>query len=165
MCVGGSTYRIDTARLPYFEAFSNFQQLAGRDLIHDSIPYFDHILYGFEHGYRHFFQRMPADLEAYHVLCETPEFLGVDVLGGMKLRDVFEGLRRWKKPLTPITREPREPNLSESRNAAFHLVCLFLMEDLDLNDFAGRHSNFAYQVVLQVHTNSSIFDLHTRRVV
>ncbi|KAH0426461.1 geranylgeranyl pyrophosphate synthetase [Colletotrichum camelliae] len=163
--LGDNTYQIDTAKLPYFGAFCSFQQLSGRDRIHNPIPYIDDIIYGIENGYRHFFRRMPPDVEAYRLLCDTLDFLGVDVLGGKNLREIYVELKRWKKSRTPIWKEPREPNLSESRNAAFLLVYLFLIGDLDVSGHAGRVSNFAFQVVRQVQINDSVFDSPTRIVV
>ncbi|KAE9580617.1 hypothetical protein CGCF415_v011737 [Colletotrichum fructicola] len=108
---------------------------------------------------------MPCDVEAYRLLCDTLDFLGVDVLGGKDLRAIYGELKRWKKSRTPIWRQPREPNLSESRNAAFCLVYLFLIGDFNAPEYAGRVSNFAFQVARQVQINDSVFDYPTTMMV
>ncbi|KAL3290712.1 geranylgeranyl pyrophosphate synthetase [Colletotrichum asianum] len=108
---------------------------------------------------------MPCDVELYRLLCDTLDFLGVDVLSGKDLRAIYGELKRWKKSRTPIWRQPREPNLSESRNTAFCLVYLFLIGDFNAPDYAGRVSNFASQVARQVQINHSVFDDPTRMMV
>ena len=71
--------------IPYLSSFVRFQRLAqpqSTDFIHQDIPLFDIALKGLESGYRQCFRSLRNDIPQYRTLCETYDFLGVDVLGG-----------------------------------------------------------------------------------
>ena len=57
-------------------------------LTHDDIPLFDVVYAGDESGFRQFFRKLPMELERYHELCDTLDFLKVNVLGKRSVRDV-----------------------------------------------------------------------------
>ncbi|KAF4878518.1 hypothetical protein CGCSCA1_v002206 [Colletotrichum siamense] len=59
---------------------------------------------------------------------------------------------------------PRKEAIRESRDAAFQLVYLFLMDELDPTDFGGKCSNTAFQAVEYVIKNSW-FSASTRSMV
>jgi len=94
--IGGTPYSIDPLKIPYFRSYIDFQRNSGLQPIHDTIPYFDTAFIGIEKGYRHWFRQLPIDLEAYHRICETLDFLCVDVLGGNSLDDIIERLKEGK---------------------------------------------------------------------
>jgi hypothetical protein len=94
--VGGTSYSIDPLKIPYFQSYIDFQTKSGDELVHGSIPYFDTAFNGIENGFRHCFRQLPIDLEAYHALCETFDFLNVGVLQGKSLDDIISNLKAGK---------------------------------------------------------------------
>jgi hypothetical protein len=81
--------------------------------VHDDISFFDTINYCVSAGYRYFFRRMPHHLSDYHVLCETLEFLAIDVLEKRKLRDIFDDMKAGKDDWDPEERR----KIKGSRNS------------------------------------------------
>lgn len=76
-----------------FQSYIDFQTNACAQPVHDNIPYFDAAFAGVEKGYRHRFRHLLVDLEAYHSLCETLDFLCVDVLAGSSLDQIINSLK------------------------------------------------------------------------
>ena len=64
--------------------------------VHGSVLLFDIALKGIESGYRQYFRSIPADLCQHHTLCETYEFLGVDILDGQSINEIFNDLKSGK---------------------------------------------------------------------
>lgn len=94
--IGDVPYEIDLSLIPYLTSFARFQRVAqpqATEFMHNAIPLFDTALKGVELGYRHCFRSLSAELSQYHTLCETYDFLGVDVLGGQSVDDIFVDLR------------------------------------------------------------------------
>jgi hypothetical protein len=89
-------YDIDVSKIPYLSSFVDFQanaQPQSIDFVHDPIPLFDIALKGIESGYRQCFRSLPADLSQHRVLCETYDYLRIDVLGGQSINEIFNDLK------------------------------------------------------------------------
>ncbi|KAF6828515.1 geranylgeranyl pyrophosphate synthetase [Colletotrichum plurivorum] len=160
--IGTTEYLVDVQKIPYFASFTHFQALAGREAIHDEVPFFDTINYGVENGYRHFFRRLPSELSDYHVLCETLEFLAVDVLGGRKLGEVYGDIRNGQYNWGYKERGEMGGPKTIARDSAFRLVYLFLMGEFESD---VRESKTAFQATLFVISHPSIFMCKTRKMV
>ena len=83
--IAGVKYDIDVTQIPYLSSFVDFQsktETEGIDLVRGPIPQFDAALKGIQSRYHQCFRALPPDLTQHHALCETLDFLGVDVLGG-----------------------------------------------------------------------------------
>lgn len=83
--IGDTFYNIDVSTIPYLSSFISFQRLAqpqNTEFVHRNITLFDVALKGLESGYRHYFRSLRGDIPQYHTLCETYDFLGVDILTG-----------------------------------------------------------------------------------
>ncbi|KAL7629171.1 hypothetical protein AAE478_000690 [Parahypoxylon ruwenzoriense] len=166
--VGQKEYLVDVNKIPYFASFLRFQHSSGQDSAtslptHGDIPFFDIINYGIDKGFRQFFRRMPAQLTDYHTLCETLDFLCVDVASCHKLRDIMQdfkesNLRDWDPEERREIRGDRKP----ARDSAFRLLYLFLLGDFESD---VRDSNAAYQATLFVVSHRGIFKQRTRKMV
>jgi hypothetical protein len=87
---------MDTTQIPYLSSFIAFEPKARPEtsnLAHSPIPLFPVALKGFEKGYRHCLRDLSASLPPHHTLCETHDFLGIEVLGGQSLDDVVTDLK------------------------------------------------------------------------
>ncbi|KAF4819131.1 hypothetical protein CGCSCA5_v004648 [Colletotrichum siamense] len=105
---------------------------------------------------------MPSDLEEYRSLCESLDFLVVDIISQNDLSAIFYKMRLY--PFLGSSLTLRKEAIRESRDAAFQLVYLFLMDELDPTDFDGKCSNTAFQAVEYV-MKKSWFSDQTRRMV
>jgi hypothetical protein len=164
--IGGKKYDIETSKIPYLSLFVDFQaksQPAGSDLVHGSIPLFAEALRGIQSGYRQCFRAVPPDLAQYHVLCETYEFLGIDVLGGQDINSIFADLKSCKTDWELEYKYYRavKGNKSKARDAAFKLVYLML-----LGEFADENKDCAkaFNAVLFVVSHSATFKKRARTV-
>ena len=63
------------------------------EFVHSPIPLFDLALKGVESGYQQCFRSLPADLSQHHTLCDTYEFLFVDVLSRQSISKIFNDLK------------------------------------------------------------------------
>ncbi|KAI8961914.1 hypothetical protein F5Y11DRAFT_366246 [Daldinia sp. FL1419] len=164
--VGEKEYSVDVKKIPYFESFLNFQQKAGQSTtsvpVHGEIPFFDTINYGVSKGYRHFFRRMPVQLSDYHKLCETLEFLTIDLLAGQKLNNIMDDMRECKGDFDMEERREIEGNKSLARDAAFRLVYMFLLGEFESE---VRDRDMAYNATLFVVSHPRVFKHRTRKVV
>lgn len=99
---------------------------------------------------------MPTQLSDYHLLCETLEFLCVDVLSGRNLRSIMGDLRSGKD------HSDERDVKTLAQDSAFRLVYLFLLGDFedDIND-----SDVAYNAALFVVSHPGIFEYRTRKMV
>jgi len=164
--IGSEEYTVNVKKIPYLEAFLRFQQHAGQDTAqlptHDKIPFFDVINHAMEHGFRHFFRRMPTDLSDYHTLCETLEFLAVDVLEEQKITDVMSDMRRGKTEYDPEDGREVSGGRSVARDSAFRLLYLFMLGEFESD---VRDQNAAYNAALFVVSHCGIFKWKTRKMV
>ncbi|KAI1657673.1 hypothetical protein F4813DRAFT_389408 [Daldinia decipiens] len=163
--VGETEHLVNINDFPYFKAFIDFQQKSGQDTTpvptHGDIPFFDVINYGVSNGFRHFFRRMPVQLSDYHTLCETLEFLAIDVLAGQKLRDIMNDLRKCKSDYDYDGTEIKGLK-SIARDAAFRLLYIFLLGEFESEI---RDRAMAYNTALFVLSHPGTFKQRTRKMV
>lgn len=135
-----------------------------KTFVHGPIPLFPVALKGIESGYRHCFRSIPADLAQHHILCETYEFLGIDVLGGQSLDEIFADLKACKTDYELEYKYYTEVkgNKTKARDAAFRLLYLLL-----LGDFHDEKKDTAkvFNAVLFVVSHSATFKWRARTVV
>jgi hypothetical protein len=164
-------YDIEVSKIPYLSTFVNFQDNAQQqqqqqpaEYIHGPIPLFDVALKGIESGYRQCFRSIPADISQYHTLCETYEFLGVDILGGQSINDIYNDLKSGKTDYELEYKYYRavKGNKSKARDTAFKLLYLIL-----LGEFKDETKDSAkvFNAVLFVVSHSGTFKWRTRSVV
>lgn len=162
--VGGKLYSIDPHKIPYFQSYIDFQTNAGVQPVHDNIPYFDAAFAGVEKGYRHCFRHLPVDLEAYHGLCETLDFLCVDVLAGSSLDQIIGTLKAGKGDYELEYKHYIfvKGNKAIARNASF----LFVYQMLK-GDFADEHRDSAkvFNAVKYVVSHRAVFKYAARMIV
>ncbi|KAF2714953.1 hypothetical protein K504DRAFT_395814 [Pleomassaria siparia CBS 279.74] len=165
--IDGTEYSIDASPIPYLASFVDFESKARPDattLVHGPIPLFPVALKGVESGYRHCFRGIPADISQYHILCETYQFLGVDVLDGQGLDEISANLKAGKPnyELEYASYEEIRGDKSKARNAAFKLLYLML-----LGEFRDEKRDAAkvFNAVLFVVSHSATFKRGTRTSV
>ena len=153
-------------KIPYFESFIRFQQSSGHDSTqlptHDDIPFFGIINDGVQKGFRQFFRRMPTNLNDYHTLCNTLDFLRVDVTSDHNLHDIMADFRRGKSDWDPEERFKISGIKSLARDSAFRLLYQLLLSDFQSD---VKDSNMAYQATLFVVSHRGIFKYRTRKMV
>lgn len=163
--VGGKNYLIDVQKIPYFQSFLRSCELTGSDPRtipeHEDIPFFEAIQYAVTHGCRHFFRRMSDQLSDWHQLCETLDFLSVNVTLGMKLAEVFDEAKSIKQI---DYEEPCFEKLLKlrSRDSAFRLLYLFMRGEVDST---AVDKNMAYNATLFVASHQRTFGCRTRKMV
>ncbi|KAI9877556.1 MAG: hypothetical protein M1830_003567 [Pleopsidium flavum] len=153
--IGGTPYTVNSTHLPYFHSFQSFHHSSGQSttpLTHSAIPLFDIAYRGVEHGFRHCVRMLGTDLSRYHTLCDTLDFLCVDVLGGRALDDIMGDLKSGKAQAVK----------GLARDAAFRLVYLILTGSFEAE---VRDSQKVYNAVLFVVLHSGIFKYRPRKVV
>lgn len=165
--IGDVNYSVDVLKIPYLSHFISFERNAkpgSSELVHDAIPLFDVALKGVESGYRHCFRSLPADLSQFRTLCETYEFLCVDVLGGKSITAIIDDLKAGK---TDYELEYKhyiavKGNKSKARDTALELVYLIL-----LGEFKDEAKDTAriYNAVQFVVSHSGTFKRKTRKIV
>ncbi|KAE9967644.1 hypothetical protein BLS_006253 [Venturia inaequalis] len=165
--IGDVDYSVDVSKIPYLSHFVSFQRTAkpgSSEFVHDEIPLFDVALKGVESGYRHCFRSLPADLSQTRTLCETYEFLCVDVLGGKPITAIIDGLKAGKTDYELEYKRyiPVKGNKSKARDMALVLVYLIL-----LGEFTDEAKDTAriYNAVLFVVSHSGTFKWKTRKIV
>lgn len=164
--IGDVMYDIDVSRIPYLSSFVRFQSAAQpqKEFIHNSIPLFDTALKGLESGYRACFRLLPADLSRFHTLCDTYDFLRIDVLGGQSIDDIIVRLKAGKTDYELEYKRYRaiRGDKSTAREAAFQLLFLILLFDFK-NPM--KDSNKVFNAVLFVVSHSGTFKWRIRAVV
>ncbi|RAQ60936.1 hypothetical protein AFCA_011028 [Aspergillus flavus] len=165
--IGNTLYNVDLSMIPYLASFVSFErnrQPQGSEFTHGDIPLFDTALQGLESGYRFCFRSLPVDLAQYHTLCETYDFLGVDVLGGQTIDNIFADLRACKTDYELDYKRYRaiKGDKTLARDAAFRL--LFLILRGEFRDEA-RDSAKAYNAVLFIVSHLGTFKYRTRSVL
>ncbi|MCJ1383506.1 hypothetical protein MMC17_006620 [Xylographa soralifera] len=165
--VGSKLYEINRTRMPYFSSFADFQQRAGRNtelLEHEDVPLFDVAYKGIEHGFRQCFHTLGTDIDQYHILCDSLDFLCVDVLGVLSTDDVFQELKTGKSQCEWEYKHYAKVKSSKSpaRDAAFRLLYSIMS-----TDFASEVavSQTIYNAVLFVVSHRAIFKYKTHKTV
>ena len=163
--LGTKPYSIDVTKVPYIQSYISFQSHSGQDtanLTHPEIPLFDAAYWGIENGFRQCFRKLGPDLEQYHTLCDTLDFLGVDVLKGHSIDSIFSGLKSGKPQFELEYKYHRQVRSSKSRarDCAFRLLFLILTAESE-----GIDGQKAYNAVYFVVSHRAIFKYATRKVV
>jgi hypothetical protein len=165
--IGDTFYKVDISAIPYFSAFVRFQrhsQPENTDLIHGNIALFDVALKGLESGYRTCFRSLQGDISQYHILCDTYDFLGIDVLAGQSIDDIFSNLKACKTDYELDYKRYRaiKGDKSRARDAAFRLLSLIIRGEFgdEVKDAAK-----VYNSVLFVLSHSGTFKRGTRTAV
>ncbi|KAI9849565.1 MAG: hypothetical protein M1830_007107 [Pleopsidium flavum] len=165
--IGGTPYTVNSTHLPYFHSLQSFHHSSGQSttpLTHSAIPLFDIAYCGVEHGCRHCIRMLGTDLSQYHTLCDTLDFLCVDVLGGRALDGIMGDLKSGKAQYELEYKYYRQVKSSKglARDAAFRLVYLILTGSFEAK---VRDSQKVYNAVLFVVLHSEIFKYCPRKVV
>ena len=163
--IGDVRYDIDVSKIPYLLSFVDFQanaQPQSTELVHDPIPLFDIALKGIESGYRQCFRSLPADLSQHRILCDTYDFLRVDVLGGQSINEIFRDLKSGQSDYDREERREIKGDKSRARDTAFKLLYLILLSDFkdEMQDSAK-----VFNAVLYLVSHAATFKLRTRSVV
>lgn len=163
--IGEHECLVNVNKIPYFAAFTRFQSLSGQSAasvpVHDEIPHFTVINECVDIGYRNFFLQLPLNLEDYHTVCETLDFLTVDVLKGQKLRDVFDELKQGKSDVDDHGKTVKGQRRA-ARDAAFKLLYLFILGEFESD---VKDSNMAFNATLFVASHPGIFRVAARMMV
>ncbi|KAH6671448.1 hypothetical protein B0J14DRAFT_596088 [Halenospora varia] len=165
--IGDVHYDIEVSKIPYLSSFVNFQanaQPKSTEFIHGPIPHFDVALKGIESGYRQCFRSLPTDLSQYHTLCDTYEFLCIDVLSGQTINEIFVELKSGKSDYELEYKRylKVKGNKTEARDAAFKLLYLIMLGEFE-NEI--RDSAKIFNAVLYLVSHSATFKWRTRKVV
>ena len=158
-------YDTDVSKIPYLLSFVNFQanaQPQSTELVHDPIPLFDIALKGIESGYRQCFRSLPADLSQHRILCDTYDFLRVDVLNGQSINEIFRDLKSGQCDYDREERREIKGDKSKTRDTAFKLLYLILLSDFkdEMQDSAK-----VFNAVLYLVSHAATFKWRTRSVV
>ncbi|KAI2479936.1 hypothetical protein Ptr902_08117 [Pyrenophora tritici-repentis] len=98
---------------------------------------------------------MSSDITLYHTLCDTYDFLHVDVCKGRTLSEIIKDLKAGQG-----YDEYRDK--SKARDAAFKLVYSILQDTFQSND---KHKNTIFNAVLFVISHHGTFKWKTRNAV
>ncbi|KAL2837333.1 hypothetical protein BJY01DRAFT_258390 [Aspergillus pseudoustus] len=129
--IGDTAYNVDISMVPYLSSFVRLQRLAQpqrTDFVLQHIPLFEIALKGLESGYRQCFRSLRDEVSQYQTLCDTYDFLGVDVIGGQSIDNIFADLRACKPDYEGGYKRSRmvKGDKSRSRDAAFRLLFLII---------------------------------------
>ncbi|GKZ98003.1 hypothetical protein AnigIFM59636_001827 [Aspergillus niger] len=117
-----------------------------------------------DYGYRFCFRSLPVDSAQYHTLCETYDFLGVDVVGGQTIDHNFVDLRACKTDYELEYKLYRaiKGDKTLARDAAFRLLFLILKGEFrdEANDSAKAHN-----AVLFIVSHPGTFKYRTRTIL
>lgn len=159
-------YDIELSKIPYLESFVGIRGKAqqSEEVVHDPIPLFDAALRGIESGYRQCFRSIPSDLSQYRILCDTYDFLGVDVAGGQSITDIINDLKSGKTDYELEYTRYREVkgDKSKARDAAFKLLHSMLRSDF--KDKVGDAARI-FNAVLFVVSHPGTFKSRARTMV
>jgi hypothetical protein len=121
-------------------------------------------LKGIESGYRHCFREIPADISQYEILCDTYDFLGVDVLGSQSLGEVLGDVKAGKteyqleyKYYTAV-----KGNKTKARDSAFRFLYILLFGDFEDEQ---KDSIKVFNAVRFVVSHPGTFKMRTRSVI
>lgn len=153
--------------IPFLSSFVNFQRISQpqrTDFVLEDIPLFDIALKGLESGYRQCFHSLRGDITQYHTLCETYDYLGVDVVGGQSVDDIFADLKacRTDYELEYKRYQAVRGDKSRARDAAFRLLFLIIR-----GEFGDEKKDpvKVYNAVLFVVSHPGTFKQSTRTAV
>jgi hypothetical protein len=165
--IGDAQYEIALSKIPYLSSFVGFQDKAGQkqaEYVHGPIPLFDVAYKGIEKGYRQCFRSLGPNLSEYHTLCETYNFLGVDVLGGKSLDDIARGLKQCKNEYEVEYKSYQtiKGDKSAARDTAFQLLYLIVRGEFE---DGNKDSNKVFNAVLFIVSHAATFKWRTRAVL
>lgn len=105
---------------------------------------------------------MPSRISEYQVLCETLEFLAVDVLSGRDLKAIMKDLREGQSDWDPEERHVINGNKALARDSAFRLLYMFLLGEFQSNN---KDSITAYNAAIYVVSHAKTFKSRARKMV
>lgn len=113
---------------------------------------------GLEGGYRQCFRRLEPNLTLFRRLCQTYEILCVDVVGGRSVHEIDDDLKagQTEYELEYKYYRPIKGNKSKARDAAFVLLYIILMKELE---DTAQLSNQFFGLVLFVLSHRGTFKL------
>ncbi|KFY71320.1 hypothetical protein V499_08484 [Pseudogymnoascus sp. VKM F-103] len=166
--IGGNDYHIELSEIPYLAAFANFERTKAqnqqKELVHGPIAHFDTALEGMEFGFRQCFRSIPPDLAQHHALCETYEFLCIDVLGGKSLNEIIGGLKTGRRVHKGASKSSNsiKRDRSKARDSAFQLLYFILRGEFEDE---MKDSTDVYNAVMFIVSHADTFQWRTRKVV
>lgn len=125
------------------------------EITYGAIPLFDVALKGIESGYRQCFRSISSNINLYRTLCDTYDFLYVDVCKGRTLGEIIKDLKAAQD-------YDEYRNKSKARDAAFKLVYSMLRDTFQSNE---KHKNTVFNAVLFVTSHPGTFKWKTRNAV
>lgn len=156
--IGNVRYEIHVSRIPRLASLvlnSVDSSAHSTKIIHEAIPLFDVALKGIESGYRKCFRSISSDIIRCRTLCDTNDFLHVDVCKGRTLGEVI-------KYLKAVQSYDEYRDKSKARHAAFKLVYSILQDTFQSND---KHKNTILNAVLFVVSQPGTLKWKTRDAV
>jgi hypothetical protein len=151
-------YEIDVSQIPRLADLvlkNGDSSSIPTEIVHEAVPLFDVALKGIESGYRQCFRLMSREITDYRTLCETYDFLQVDVCKGRTLSEIIEDLKASRN-------YDEDRDKSKARDAAFKLVYSMLRDTFQSND---KHKNSIFNAVLFVASHPGTFIPRTRNAV
>jgi hypothetical protein len=163
--IGDVHYDMDVSKILYLSSFVDFQanaQPQSTEFAHGPIPLFNIALKGIESGYRQCFRSLPADLSQHRILCDTYDFLRIDVLGRQSINEIFNDLKSGQSDYGREERREIKGDKSKARDTAFKLLYLIL-----LGDFKNETKDSAkvFNTVLYLVSHAATFKWRTRSVI
>lgn len=167
--IEGKPYTLKAADLPpYLKAWVAFEKIKDPScttFTHNAevpLPLFDVAIEGLQHGYRNVFRRLGCDdLDSFQTLCETYNFLGVDIID-RNLDEIITDLKAGR-PQNADTWRCGKGNKSKARDSAFLFLYTLLVEELA--DIPSSDVQKIYNAVCFVVSHPSTFKPATRKMI
>lgn len=156
--IAGRNYDVELSKIPYLEAWYNkFDDK--RYLVHKPIPLFYVVLRALDRGYHQCFKLLEPRISLFKTLCETYDFLQINVFTG------FPGISSLQLLRSDIRRYMSAgPSWNTANDVAFQLVYLMLTGNFDpVKDTSDRDE--AYDSVLIIVSRCEVFFPNTRNLV
>lgn len=159
--VGDQLYSIPLHKFPYLRSFIQSKTAAppiAVEINHPPVRLFDIAVKGVVNGYRRCFRLLENDVNLFKDICDTFNFLEVDVLDGQSLNDITMNIKAGKTDFD--LHEKGDKRLA--RDSAFRLVYYMLCRQ---EDSTVEAQNKIYNAVLYVVSHPGTFGARTRRIV
>ncbi|KAJ5097166.1 hypothetical protein N7456_007887 [Penicillium angulare] len=163
--IGDTEYLIEEIqRIPYFASLIRFHESSRSSIPpHVHIPYLPIITNSIKNGLHTLFENMPSKLKDYRILCETLNFLCVDVAHNRTLQDISHDFQSKKVSRKNKARKNHKHELI-ARDSAFQLLYLFLQGEFN-SDSEINNSDTAYNSTMFIVSHPGLFCAQTRKMV